>query len=108
MKTQILNLRSLAWMSALLMITTFFSCEKDPLRNCRQDPTCEYFTCKVNGVQWEPQCNSEPLFGCTPWDVQYYKSLEWLIMNVSSEDLKQSFLIYVKGNLQNNTNYEVF
>ena len=96
MKTQILNLRSLAWMSALVMITTFFSCEKDPLRHCRQDPTCEYFTCKVNGERWEPQCNSDIIFGCTPWDVQYYKNIPALDMYIDNEQRKQRITLLVR------------
>jgi hypothetical protein len=92
-----------------MMTLSFFSCEKDPLEDCRKDPTCEYFTCKVNGVRWEPQCKGEPFFGgCTPWDVQYYKNIDWLIINVRNETLENSALIYVNGQISNNTIHEIF
>jgi|SRR5690606_5247928 len=100
MKTKILNLRSLTWMSALVMITIFFSCEKDPLRHCRQDPTCEYFTCKVNGERWEPQCNSDIIFGCTPWDVQYYRKTSGnLGMYIRNESIKQNFTLLTRNQI---------
>src|SRR5690606_27861780 len=97
MKTQILNIRSLAWMSALVMITTFFSCEKDPLRHCRHDPTCEYFTCKVNGQRWDTQCNSDIIFGCTLWDVQYYRKTSGnMEMYVDNEKKGQNMAFYTR------------
>ena len=80
-----------------MMTFTFFSCEKDPLEDCRKDPTCEYFTCKVNGERWEPQCEGEPFFGgCTPWDVQYYKNIPALDMYIDNKNIKQRFTLLVR------------
>ena len=100
----------MVWILATILTTTFFSCEKDddPFKECRKNPDCEYFTCKVNGKRWEPRCDGGPLFGCTPWDVQYYRNLEWFIMNVRNDETNQTFLIYIEGNLQNNTIHEIF
>jgi len=51
------------------------SCNKDPLDACAEDPTCEYFRCKVNGEWWTPDCEDGPLFGCRHTDVLYYQHL---------------------------------
>jgi hypothetical protein len=53
MKTQTMNLKTSLWLLILMMALTFFSCEKDPFEDCRKDPNCEYFTCKVNGERLE-------------------------------------------------------
>ncbi len=49
--------------------------DKEPYSRCKDDPTCEYFRCKVNGKWWTPDCEQGPLFGCTHTDVQYYRYL---------------------------------
>ncbi|MBK8622889.1 MAG: hypothetical protein IPN79_14330 [Saprospiraceae bacterium] len=99
MKTQTKNLKTSLWMLTLLMTLTFFSCEKDPLEDCRKDPTCEYFTCKVNGVRWEPQCKGEPFFGgCTPWDVQYYRKTSGNIeMHIKNKNAGQNFAFLTRN-----------
>ena len=85
MKTQTKNLKTSLWLLTLMMTFTFFSCEKDPLEDCRKDPTCEYFTCKVNGERWEPNCDGGPLFGCTPWDVLYGGGIKAMDMHIDNE-----------------------
>ncbi|MEZ5032899.1 MAG: hypothetical protein R2787_16035 [Saprospiraceae bacterium] len=55
----------------LTLLSLASSCQKDnPL------PPEEYhrdiFRCKVNGVEWTPNCISDPLFGCDAVDCQYY------------------------------------
>jgi len=107
MKTQTKNLKTTLWLLTLMMTLTFFSCEKDPFEDCRKDPACEYFTCKVNGERWEPQCEGEPLFGCTLWDVQYYKQTGYLIMILRKND-SESIVIYVRDLFDKNTDYNLF
>ncbi len=55
-----------------MMTFILSSCDKDPIEACAEDPTCEYFRCKVNGEWWTPDCEDGPLFGCRHTDVQYY------------------------------------
>ena len=84
----------MVWILATILTTLFFSCEKDddPFKECRKNPDCEYFTCKINGKRWEPQCDGGPLFGCTPWDVQYYRKTSGnLSMSVENENKRQNF-----------------
>jgi hypothetical protein len=90
-----MNLKTSLWFFTLMMTLTFFSCEKDPFEDCRKDPTCEYFTCKVNGERWEPQCEGEPFFGCTPWDVQYSKNIPSLDLSAKNEKRSQNILMIV-------------
>jgi hypothetical protein len=99
MKTQTKNIKTFLWLLTLMMTLSFFSCEKDPLEDCRKDPTSEYFTCKVNGERWEPQCEGEPLFGgCTPWDVQYYRKTSGnLGMYIKNESNKQNFTFLTRN-----------
>jgi hypothetical protein len=95
MKTQTKNLKTFLWLLTLMMTLSFFSCEKDPYEDCRKDPTCEYFTCKVNGERWEPQCDGGPLFGCTPWSVQYSKNIPSFDLSIKNEIKKQHILLIV-------------
>jgi hypothetical protein len=99
MKTQTKNIKTFLWLLTLMMTLSFFSCEKDPLEDCRKDPTCEYFICKVNGERWEPQCKGEPFFGgCTPWDVQYYRKTSGnLGMYIKNESIKQNFIFLTRN-----------
>ena len=99
MKTKIFNLKTLAWIFAITLTTVFFSCEKDddPFKECRKHPDCEYFTCKINGKRWEPQCDGGPLFGCTPWDVQYSKNVPGFFASVTNENENQHVYLTVRG-----------
>ena len=76
-------------MTTILLI----SCEKEPYKACKEDPTCEYFRCKVNGEWWTPDCEQGPLFGCDHTDVQYYRYLNGggLEMNSSSKKNNDGF-----------------
>ena len=105
MKTQIKNLKTSVWFLTLMMTLSFFSCEKDPLEDCRKDPTCEYFTCKVNGERWEPQCEGEPFFGCTPWDVQYYRINGYIEAVIKNEKNKTGFKFELKNIKNENQDY---
>jgi hypothetical protein len=73
------------------------SCNKDPLDACAEDPTCEYFRCKVNGEWWTPDCEDGPLFGCRHTDVQYYKLDGTLIIIASSKINNESFNLTVEN-----------
>ncbi|MFZ1705359.1 MAG: hypothetical protein WAT79_13505 [Saprospiraceae bacterium] len=111
MKSKKLNSMALIWLFVMMMTTFFFSCEKekDPLEACRKDPTCEYFVCKVNGERWEPQCNRDPLFGCTPWDVQYYRNTSGnLGMYIRNESLSQNFTLLTRNQILKIGDNELF
>ncbi len=61
------------------------SCQKeDPFT---PDGHVDEFRCKVNGVEWTPNCQSDPLFGCDAIDCQYYwkdtKGFEISAVNIS-------------------------
>lgn len=49
----------------------------------------DVFRCKVNGIEWTPNCISDPLFGCDAVDCQYYwkdtKGFEISAVNISSD-----------------------
>ena len=93
------KLKPMVWILATILTTLFFSCEKDddPFKECRKHPDCEYFTCKIDGKRWEPQCDGGPLFGCTPWDVQYYRKTSGnLSMSVENEENNQFFKFVTK------------
>jgi hypothetical protein len=69
-------MKTLIYLLSLISIISFVSCEKDePFADCIDDPTCEYFRCKVDGEWWTPYCEQGPLFGCSATDVQYYRDL---------------------------------
>ncbi|MCO6485456.1 MAG: hypothetical protein J5I41_06720 [Saprospiraceae bacterium] len=59
---------------ALLLITMISlatSCQKEDPKtpdNWHKD----VFRCKINGEEWKAQCVSDPLFGCSAVDCQYY------------------------------------
>ena len=95
------KLKPMVWILATILTTLFFSCEKDddPFKECRKHPDCEYFTCKIDGKRWEPLCDGGPLFGCTPWDVQYYRNTPNLFMIIKNESLNQYLRISCKEKL---------
>ena len=97
MKTQNFIHKTMAWIILCIISIILFSCEKDPLEDCRKDPACEYFTCKVNGKRWEPQCDGGPLFGCTPWDVQYYRNIPALDIYIDNEKEKEHFTFLIRN-----------
>jgi hypothetical protein len=107
MKTKFFYFKTLTWITVTIMTTMFFSCEKDdePFKECRKHPDCEYFTCKVNGKRWEPQCDGGPLFGCTPWDVQYYKKSGFLEAIIQNEETKTGIKIELREIKLENTKY---
>ena len=76
-------------------MTTFLltSCEKEPYKACKEDPTCEYLRCKVNGEWWTPDCEQGPLFGCDHTDVQYYKEDGYLSISSTSKKKDEGFYI---------------
>ncbi len=96
-------------LSCIIFMMTFIltSCDKVPLEVCAEDPSCEYFRCKVNGEWWTPDCEEGPLFGCRHTDVQYYKdlgngSLEMGTTSKESKDGLYFLLVNIKDkNLQN-------
>jgi hypothetical protein len=68
--------------------------EEDPLAACKADPNCEYFECLVDGEKWTPSCTPDPLFGCDPFDVQYYKETGFLAGYIQNVNQSESFGIY--------------
>ncbi len=68
---------------ALLSLAS--SCQKD--EPFTPDWHVDVFRCKVNGVDWKPECQSDPLFGCDAVDCQYYwkdtKTFEISAVNVN-------------------------
>ena len=71
---------------AILSLAT--SCKKeDPFT---PDSHTDVFRCKVNGVEWTPNCISDPLFGCDAVDCQYYwkdtKGVEISAVNRSNDN----------------------
>jgi hypothetical protein len=77
-----------------MMTLLLSSCEKEPLKDCINDPDCEYFRCKINGEWWTPDCEEGPLFGCRHTDVLYYKNSRGgsLEMNTSSKKNNDVFV----------------
>ncbi|MEZ4909487.1 MAG: hypothetical protein R2774_01365 [Saprospiraceae bacterium] len=83
-------------LSSIIFMMTFVltSCDKDPLEACAEDPSCEYFRCKVNGEWWTPDCEDGPLFGCRHTDVQYYFNTSGTV-EFSSKSQKNNEGIYM-------------
>ena len=98
-QTRQINSKTTVWLFITTIVILFFSCEKDddPFKECRKNPDCEYFTCKVNGKRWEPRCISEPLFGCTPWDVQYYRNIPALDIYIDNEKENEHFTFLIRN-----------
>jgi hypothetical protein len=91
------NMYTIIRLSSIIFMMTFIlsSCDKDPVDACKDDPTCEYFRCKVNGEWWTPDCENGPLFGCRHTDVQYYKDLRGGIIELNSSSIKNENGIYL-------------
>jgi hypothetical protein len=93
------NMYTIIRLSSIIFFMTFMlsSCDKDPLDACAEDPTCEYFRCKVNGEWWTPDCEDGPLFGCRHTDVQYYKDSSGgsLEMSTSSKKNNEGFIFRI-------------
>lgn len=53
----------------LILLSLVGSCTK-PQYNCDD---CIYFRCKVDGKEWRMNCNTQEPFGCSAYDVQYYR-----------------------------------
>ncbi len=106
------NMYTIIRLSSIIFFMTFIlsSCDKDPLDACAEDPTCEYFRCKVNGEWWTPDCEDGPLFGCRHTDVQYYRDLNGggLTMNVKKESQQSGFLLSANNIQSINTKYEIY
>lgn len=68
----------------ITLISLASSCQKeDPFPP--EDYPKDIFRCKVNGVEWTPNCISDPLFGCDAVDCQYYwKDTKGISMGVVS------------------------
>lgn len=79
-----------------MMTFVLTSCDKDPLEACAENPTCEYFRCKVNGEWWTPDCEVGPLFGCRHTDVQYYKDSRGGSIEMTSSSKKQNDGFYIR------------
>jgi hypothetical protein len=84
------TLNLITYFIAFLYIILISSCNKDPLDACAEDPTCEYFRCKVNGEWWTPDCEDGSLFGCRHTDVQYYRDLNGGGLSMTSSSKKNN------------------
>jgi hypothetical protein len=112
---QLINNFQLNKMKHFIHIFTFISLftlscctpEEDPLAACKADPNCEYFTCLVDGEKWTPSCTPDPLFGCDPFDVQYYKETGFLEILVLNSNLGESFRIACKKSISNPTMFTI-
>jgi hypothetical protein len=91
------NMYTIIRLSSIIFMMTFIlsSCDKDPVDACIDDPTCEYFRCKVNGEWWTPDCEDGPLFGCRHTDLQYYKDLNRGGLEMTSSSKKQNDGFYI-------------
>jgi hypothetical protein len=95
-------------LSSIIFFMTFIlsSCNKDPLDACAEDPTCEYFRCKVNGEWWTPDCEDGPLFGCRHTDVQYYfRTTGTIEFSSKSENKNEGMLIIIHDIFKTDTMY---
>ena len=96
----------------IFLMTTFLltSCEKEPYKACKEDPTCEYLRCKVNGEWWTPDCEQGPLFGCDHTDVQYYRYLNGGGLSIySSKASNRTGIILTSNNVRyTNTSYNLY
>ena len=72
----------------LALLSLASSCQKDdPFSH--EEYHQDIFRCKVNGVEWTPNCISDPLFGCDAVDCQYYwkdtKGISIGVVNISND-----------------------
>ena len=69
-----------------ILITTILlllsSCEKDQ-KSC-VDCYNNIFRCKINGVEWKPYCEGDLVFGCNPFNIQYYDDIKYMEIGVSN------------------------
>ncbi|NOT38018.1 MAG: hypothetical protein HOP11_11625 [Saprospiraceae bacterium] len=66
-------MKNLKLYTSILSILFLTCCDKnsggmDPCDNCHTN----IFKCKINGVDWKPDCIPDPLFGCNTFMIQYY------------------------------------
>lgn len=64
--------------------------DSEPCTDCHTN----IFTCKINGVDWKPDCIPDPLFGCNSIETQYYLNTNWLGINCINDFDKISFALY--------------
>lgn len=79
------------------ILTLASSCQKeDPFT---PEGHVDVFRCKVNGVEWTPNCISDPLFGCDPVDCLYYpptQGVEFSVINISNDKSKNQSIGFSK------------
>lgn len=80
------------------------SCDNDDLKDCKADPDCEYFTCKVNGEEWSTNCERDPLFACSAIDVQYYKDISGFSLVAVNGNKKETVFLEVYSKLKLGSN----
>ncbi|MBP6185159.1 MAG: hypothetical protein KA479_09480 [Saprospiraceae bacterium] len=81
----------------ITMISVASSCQKEESKSPSWH--VDVFRCKVNGEEWTPKCISDPLFGCSAVDCQYYwqdtKTLSLSAVRRENNDLVyQSMRLY--------------
>ena len=91
----------------IAILYLFSSCQKDnplPPEEYHQD----IFRCKVNGVEWTPNCISDPLFGCDAVDCQYYwkdtKTFEIGAVNISHDKTINNSISFAGFGYEGNEN----
>ncbi|NOT36833.1 MAG: hypothetical protein HOP11_05605 [Saprospiraceae bacterium] len=88
-------MKNLMLFSSILSILFLTCCDKnssgmEPCNNCHTN----IFQCKINGVDWKPDCIPDPLFGCNSIETQYYLHTNWLGINCINDFNKISFALY--------------
>jgi hypothetical protein len=104
------NMYTIIRLSSIIFFMTFMlsSCDKDPLDACAEDPSCEYFRCKVNGEWWTPNCEDGPLFGCRSVDLQYYVQDGFFEMTAGSTKNNDGFYFQCQNLFDINTTYNFY
>lgn len=77
----------------ILLFTLASSCSK---YDCDD---CIYFRCKVDGKEWRMNCNTQEPFGCSAYDVQYYRydGTNNIYLYIKNDDNNSAVKLYAKN-----------
>ena len=85
--------------SFLILITAilllFTSCEKNDNSAC-VDCYNNIIRCKINSVDWKPFCVGDLVFGCNPFQVQYYDDDKYFELHASNSKIPSGFVFSIK------------
>ena len=83
-----------------ILITTILlllsSCEKNNNSAC-VDCYNNIVRCKINGVDWKPYCEGDLVFGCTPFQVQYYDDVKYFELHASNSIIPSGFVFVIRS-----------